>query len=357
MISLTTFTMATSTDPTALQIIWFGLIAVLWTGFLVLEGFDFGVGALLPVLGKGKNAGESEKRKRVMLTSIGPFWDGNEVWLLTAGGATFAAFPHWYATMFSAFYLPLLLVLVALIVRNMGLEYRHKRDNDQWRRNWDLAITGGSIVAPFLVGVALTDTVKGLPIDENLEFTGTFFTLLHPMGLLGGLVVLGLSLTHGAFFLALKTDGPIRKDAQALGTRLGLVTAVAAVVLLLWVGLTRGTVASWATTVLAAVALLFAIWMNQQGKEGLAFTGTAVTMAMAVATYFLALFPDVMPTTLEGGTSLTIMNASSTPMTLTIMTWAAVIFTPIALIYTAWSYWVFRKRITVQQIPKPVAVP
>lgn len=335
---------------------WFIVIGVLWTGFLVLEGFDFGVGSLLSVLGKGKDAQDTEKRRRVMLTTIGPFWDGNEVWLLTAGGATFAAFPHWYATMFSAMYLPLLLVLVALIVRNMGFEYRHKRDNDAWRRNWDLSIMIGSILPPLLIGVALTNLVRGLPIDKDMEYVGNFFTLLNPMSLLGGLVVLGLSLTHGCHFLALKTDGEIRHDARALGTRAGLGTAVLAVVLLLWIGLTQGSTMSWVTTVIAAAALLLAIWMNMQGKEGLAFTGTAVTLAMAVATYFFALFPNVMPTTLAGGTSLTIANAASSPLTLKIMTGAALVFTPIVLVYTAWSYWVFRKRIATHHIPDPVAV-
>ncbi len=335
---------------------WFIVIGVLWTGFLVLEGFDFGVGSLLPALGQGRNATDTEKRRRVMLTTIGPHWDGNEVWLLTAGGATFAAFPHWYATMFSAFYLPLLLVLVALIVRNMGFEYRGKRDNDAWRRNWDWCIIGGSILSPLLIGVALTNIVRGLPIDADMEFSGNLFTLLNPMSLLGGLVVLGLSLTHGSFFLALKTEGGIRQDAQALGTKLGLGTAVLAVVLLLWIGLSKGTVASWITTALAAVALLAAIFMNTKGREGWAFIGTAVTMGMAVATYFLVLFPNVMPTTLTGGTSLTIENAASSPLTLTIMTWAALIFTPIALLYTAWTYWVFRKRLGTHHIPKPVAV-
>jgi cytochrome d ubiquinol oxidase subunit II len=342
-----------------LPVIWFVLIAVLWTGYLVLEGFDFGVGALLPVLGAGRDAADTEKRRRVMLTTIGPHWDGNEVWLLTAGGATFAAFPHWYATMFSAFYLPLLLLLIALIVRNMGFEYRGKRDDATWRRNWDWAIIGGSVVAPLLVGVALTNVVRGLPIDQNMEFTGNFFTLLNPMSLLGGLVVLGLSLTHGAFFLALKTEGGIRGDAQRLGTSLGLGTAVLAVVLLLWLGLSQGTgtVALWVTTVVAAVALLGAIAANVRGLEGWAFTGTAVTIAMAVATYFLTLYPNVMPSTLEGGTSLTIENAASSELTLKIMTGAALVFTPIVLLYTAWTYWTFRKRLGTQHIPAAVPVP
>jgi len=339
-----------------LPLIWFILIAVLWTGYLVLEGFDFGVGMLLPVLGKGKDAADSEKRRRVMLTTIGPHWDGNEVWLLTAGGATFAAFPEWYATMFSAFYLPLLLLLVALIVRNMGFEYRGKRDSDTWRKGWDGAIIGGSVVAPLLVGVALTNVIRGLPINEEMEFTGNFFTLLNPLSLLGGVVIVALSLTHGAFFLALKTTGQIREDARRLGTTLGLGSAVLAVVLLVWIGFTLGTVASWVTTVVAAVALLAAIGANVRGMEGWAFTGTAVTIAMAVVTYFLTLYPNVMPTTLEGGTSLTIENASSSELTLKIMTVAALVFTPIVLLYTAWTYYTFRKRIGTLHIPAPVSV-
>ena len=255
-----------------------------------------------------------------MLTTIGPHWDGNEVWLLTAGGATFAAFPEWYATMFSAFYLPLLILLVALIVRNMGFEYRGKRDDDTWRKRWDRAIISGSIVAPLLVGVALTNVVRGLPINSDMEFVGNLLTLLNPMSLLGGLVILGLSLTHGSFFLALKTTGEIRRDARALGTTLGLGTALLAVALLLWLGLLHGTVWTWVTTAVAAVSLVGAICANTQGREGWAFTGTAVTMASTVATYFLALYPNVMPTTLPGGTSLTIENAASSELTLKIMT-------------------------------------
>jgi len=334
-----------------LAVVWFVLLAVLWTGYLVLEGFDFGVGMLIPFVGK------QDKERRVALNTIGPVWDGNEVWLLTAGGATFAAFPEWYATMFSGFYLAFLALLVALIVRNMGFEYRGKRNNDAWRQRWDWAIIGGSIVAPLLVGVALTNVVRGLPINRDMEYVGNFFTLLNPMSLLGGLVILGLSLTHGAFFLALKTKGDIQRDAQALGTTLGLGTAVLAVVLLLWLGFTQGTVWSWITTVIAAGALLGAIYANTRAREGWAFTGTAITMAAAVATYFLTLYPNVMPTTLPGGTSLTIENASSSELTLKIMTVAALVFTPIVLLYTGYTYWAFRKRLGTKNIPVAVQVP
>ena len=196
---------------------WFIVLGVLWTGYLVLEGFDFGVGMLMPVLGGKRYAADAvdaEKRRRVLLNTIGPVWDGNEVWVLTAGGATFAAFPHWYATLFSGFYLPLLLILVALIVRNLGFEYRHKRPEAQWKARWDLAIFWGSLVPALLWGVALTNIVRGVPIDANKEFTGNLFTLLNPAGLLGGLVFVTLFLTHGAIFVALKTDGKIRHEAR-----------------------------------------------------------------------------------------------------------------------------------------------
>jgi cytochrome d ubiquinol oxidase subunit II len=354
-------------ELTTLQIVWFVLIAVLWIGYLALEGFDFGVGMLLPILGRSDLSGQAgqadaEARKRVMLNTIGPVWDGNEVWVLTAGGAMFAAFPQWYATLFSGFYLALALILVALIVRGMGLDYRHKVDSDTWRKRWDLAITGGSFLAALLWGVGLTNIVYGTPIKANPAvkgdylFDGNLFTLLGIVPLIGGLTFVGLFLTHGAFFIALKTDGPIRQDARVLGVKIGLVTAVLAVVLLLAINLRHGSLVSWVGTVIAAVALLAGILMASKGREGWAFIGTFVTVAFAVVAYFGALFPNAMPTTLATGADLTLAAASSTPKTLTIMTWAAVVFTPIVLIYQGWTYWVFRKRIAVHHIPAPVAV-
>jgi cytochrome d ubiquinol oxidase subunit II len=336
-----------------LSTVWFIIIAILWTGYFVLEGFDFGVGMLLPVLGRGTDAADTEARRRVMVNTIGPVWDGNEVWVLTAGGATFAAFPHWYATMFSTFYLPLLLILVALIIRNLGFDYRGKRDDAQWRARWDQAIVIGSFVPALLWGVALTNVVRGLPIDADKEFTGNLFTLLNPVALLGGFVTLGLFLTHGALFVALKTTGPIRADARAMATRTGAVSAVLAVVLLGILGVASGTAFSWLTTVVAAGALVGALVANLRGREGWAFVGTFVTIAMAVTTYFLLLFPDVMPSSTNAAWSLTTGNASSTSYTLTIMTWVAVVFTPIVLLYQSWTYWIFRKRIGTQHIPAP----
>lgn len=332
----------------SLEIFWFILIGVLWTAYLMLEGFDFGVGMLMGVFGRGEEGGP---RKRVLLNSIGPFWDGNEVWLLTAGGATFAAFPAWYASMFSGFYLAFLLVLVTLILRNMGLEYRHKRSGAAWQRRWDAIIVVCSVLPPLLVGVALTNLVRGVPLNKAGDFTGTLFTLLNPWSLLGGLTIVALSLTHGCFFVALKTDGQIRHDARALGTKAGLVSAVFAVVLLGWVNVHTGSMWSLITAVVAAVALLGALFANLRGREGFAFTGTMLTIGMAVATYFLALFPDVMPSTTNPAYSLTIDNASSSTLTLQIMSVAALVMTPIVIGYSAWNYWIFRKRISVDTLP------
>ncbi len=328
--------------------VWFILIAVLWTGYFVLEGFDFGVGMLMPVLGRGE---QGETRKRVLLNTIGPVWDGNEVWVLTAGGATFAAFPHWYATMFSGFYLPLLIILVALIVRALGFDYRGKVDDPTWRKRWDIAIFLGSAVPALLWGVALTNVVMGLPINADKEYTGNLFTLLNPVGLLGGLTTVALFLTHGAMYIALKTDGDIRHEARRLSIKVGAVAAVLAVFLLLTINVSTGSAASWIAAAVAAIALLAGLFAAFRAREGWAFVGTFVAIGAAVATLFLALFPDVMPSSTHAAWSLTTTNASSTAYTLTIMTWVAAIFTPVVLLYTSWTYWTFRKRIGTHHIP------
>jgi len=330
-----------------LTTVWFILIAVLWIGYFTLEGFDFGVGMLLPVLA------ENETERRVMYNTIGPVWDGNEVWVLVAGGATFAAFPEWYATLFSGFYLPLLLILLALIVRGLAFEYRHHRGEAGWKRNWDLALIIGSYVPAFLWGVAFANIVHGVPIDEDKEFTGTLFTLLNPFGLLGGLVTLGLFLTHGAMFTALKTTGDIRERARKLSVRLGLASAIVAVVFLVWTQFDTGTVGSAVLFVLAALALVGGVAMAFAGREGWAFVGTFLTIGLAVAGLFVALFPDVMPSSTDPAYSLTTTNASATAYTLKVMTWVAVLFTPIVLGYQAWTYWVFRRRLGTHHIPQP----
>ena len=330
----------------SLQAFWFLLIAVLWIGYFTLEGFDFGVGMLLPVLAR------DDRQRRMMINTIGPVWDGNEVWVLTAGGATFAAFPEWYATLFSGFYLPLLLILLALIVRGLAFEYRHQRPEAAWHSWWDRAIVIGSYVPALLWGVAFANIVRGVPIDQNREFTGTLFTLLNPFGLLGGVVTLLLFMTHGAMFLALKTDGDLRVRARALAVKVGLGAAVAAVVFLVWAQSLTGNVGSAAFFVLAALALVGGIAMARAAREGWAFIGTFAAIGLAVAGLFVGLFPDVMPSSTSALFSLTTTNASATHYTLTVMTIVAAIFVPIVLGYQAWTYWIFRKRISVHHIPE-----
>ncbi|MGC5022290.1 cytochrome d ubiquinol oxidase subunit II [Micromonospora sp. DT47] len=329
-----------------LTTIWFLLVAVLFTGYFILEGFDFGVGMLLPVLG------HDDRERRVLINTIGPVWDGNEVWLITAGGAMFAAFPEWYATLFSGFYLPLLLILLALIARGVAFEYRHKRPEASWKRRWDAAIFFGSVVPAILWGVAFANILRGVPLDADHEYVGGLLDLLNPYALLGGVTTAALFLTHGAVFIALKTTGDIRERAGALAVKLGVGTAVVAVAFLAWTLSIRSSAAAVVFAVGAALALVAGLAAAGVRREGWAFTGTAVAIALAVATLFAALFPNVMPSTLDAAGTLTATNAASTPYTLKIMTWVAVVFTPIVLAYQGWTYWVFRKRIGVVNIPQ-----
>ncbi|MEU3044974.1 cytochrome d ubiquinol oxidase subunit II [Streptomyces sp. NPDC006984] len=324
--------------------VWFALIAVLWIGYFFLEGFDFGVGVLTKLLARDR------AERRVLINTIGPVWDGNEVWLLTAGGATFAAFPDWYATLFSGFYLPLLLILVCLIVRGVAFEYRHKREEERWQANWERAIFWTSLLPAFLWGVAFANIVRGVAIDADKEYVGGLLDLLNPYALLGGLVTLTLFTFHGAVFAALKTVGEIRVRARALSLKLGAVAGVPAVAFLLWTQALRGDGASLVAFAVAGAALLAAIAAIRAGREGWSFALSGVTIAAAVAMLFLALFPRVMPSTLDDAWSLTVTNASSSPYTLTIMTWLAVIATPLVLLYQGWTYWVFRKRIGTQHL-------
>ncbi|MFF2567666.1 cytochrome d ubiquinol oxidase subunit II [Streptomyces sp. NPDC058084] len=324
--------------------VWFVLIAVLWIGYFFLEGFDFGVGVLTKLLARGRT------EKRVLINTIGPVWDGNEVWLLTAGGAIFAAFPEWYATLFSGFYLPLLVILVCLIIRGVAFEYRAKRPEENWQRNWEQAIFWTSLVPAFLWGVAFGNIVRGVKIDADMEYVGNLWDLLNPYALLGGLVTLSLFTFHGAVFAALKTVGDIRTRARALALKLGLVTAVLALAFLGWTQADNGDGWSLVALLVAVVALVGAIGAIRIGREGWSFALSGVTVAAAVAMLFLTLFPNVMPSSLDPAWSLTVTNASSSPYTLKIMTWCAAIATPLVLLYQSWTYWVFRKRIGTQHI-------
>jgi cytochrome d ubiquinol oxidase subunit II len=329
---------------------WFILLGVLWTGYFFLEGFDFGVGMLLHPLGR------TETERRVLINTIGPVWDGNEVWLLTAGGAMFAAFPNWYATLFSGFYLALFLILLALIARGVAFEYRGKVDSDVWRRRWDLAIAIGSWVPSVLWGVAFANIVAGVPIDANGDFTGTLLTLLNPFGLLGGVVTASLFLLHGLHFITLKTEGEIRDRAIAMSRRVAPVTIVAGAAFLLINQVARGETWTWLPVGIAAVALVASVVATSAQRDGWAFLLTGIAIAGAVVALFGSLYPDVMPSTTDAAYSLTVDNASSTAYTLRIMTWVALVMTPVVLAYQAWSYWVFRKRIGTRHIP-PVHVP
>jgi cytochrome bd ubiquinol oxidase subunit II len=324
--------------------VWFVLIAVMWTGYFFLEGFDFGVGVLTRLLARDR------PERRVLINTIGPVWDGNEVWLLTAGGATFAAFPEWYATLFSGFYLPLLAILLCLIVRGVAFEYRAKRAGERWQRNWERAIFWCSLGPAVLWGVVFANIVHGVPLDADHEYAGGLTDLLGPHALLGGAVTLTLFTFHGAVFTALKTVGDIRERARRLASRIGVVAAALALVFLAWTQADSGDGRSLVALAVAALALLAAVAANAAGREGWSFALSGVTIAATVAMLFLALFPDVMPSSLDPAWSLTTENASSTPYTLRIMTWCAGLATPMVMAYQGWTYWVFRKRIGTQHI-------
>ncbi|MEU1287845.1 cytochrome d ubiquinol oxidase subunit II [Kitasatospora sp. NPDC005856] len=325
--------------------VWFVLIAVLWIGYFFLEGFDFGIGVLTKPLARNTT------ERRVLINTIGPVWDGNEVWLLTAGGATFAAFPDWYATLFSGFYIPLLVILVCLIVRGVAFEYRAKHDGARWQRNWEEAIFWTSLLPAFLWGVAFANIVRGVDIDAQKNYVGTLWDLLNPYALLGGLVTLALFTFHGSVFAVLKTVGEISDRARKAALLSGLATAVLALVFLVWTQADHGNGRSLAALVVAVIALVGALAANQLRRDGWAFSLSGVTIVAAVAMLFLSLFPDVMPSTLNPDWSLTVTNAASSPYTLKVMTVVAAIFTPLVLLYQGWTYWVFRKRIGVQHIP------
>src|ERR1700689_1169641 len=324
---------------------WFILIAILFTGYFVLEGFDFGVGILMSLLSR------DETDRRVMINTIGPVWDGNEVWLITAGGAMFAAFPLWYASLFSGFYLPLLIILVALIVRGVCFEFRGKVDSPRWRANWDRAIFAGSALPALLWGVAFANIVRGVPVNAAHVYTGNLLTLFNWYGLLGGLVTLSLFTLHGAIFLGLKTTGELRVRARRMAVSTALVAVPLAAVFLALTQFSHGRPATDITAALAAVALIGGAAAALRGREGWAFAGTAVTLVLAVATLFGDLWPNVFPSSTSAAFSLTVNNASSPHYTLVVMSWVALIFTPVVLGYQSWSYWVFRKRLTSSDIP------
>lgn len=332
-------------ETTTLQAVWFCAVAVLWMGYLFLEGFDLGVGMHMKLFARG------EKERRLLLNTIGPVWDGNEVWLLTAGGATFAAFPRWYASLFSALYLPLTLALVALIFRAVAIEYRGKVHSDRWRAAWDWALALGSGVAAFCVGAMLALTTTGLPLDANGDRVGGPFVWLNGYAVLGGVAVVAFALVHGLAFLALKTDGEVRARAHRAFVRWLPIAVLPLVAWVLALQIQTGTWFSWILTLVAAGAALTAWVLGRRGSEGRAFISLAVFLAAGAAAIFSGAFPVVLPSTIDPAFSLTAANASSSDYTLGLMTVVALIGLPLVLAYQTWTYWVFRRRLSVDSIP------
>ena len=324
-----------------LHTIWFIVIAVLWVGFFVLDGYDFGVGALHMWVGK------TETERRVAINTIGPWWDGNEVWLIVAGASLFAAFPGWYATMFSALYLALLLVLVALFARGVSFEWRGKRDDPRWRTGWSWALTVGSILIPLLVGVALGDLLNGLPINQHHDFTGDFFDLLTGYGLMTGVTLLALCLLHGATFLKLRTAGEMRDRARAAGRVIGPVAIIVNLAWVIWtlVVIGGGTVPQ-PTQIFGMIAVIFAWGLTNTDRDGWAFASSAVALAAAVGQIFIALYPNVMVSSTNHAYNLTVNNVASGHYALVVMTVVAVLFLPLVLLYQGWSFHVFHGRVT-----------
>ncbi|HUN77962.1 MAG TPA: cytochrome d ubiquinol oxidase subunit II [Solirubrobacteraceae bacterium] len=330
-----------------LHTLWFVILAVLWVGFFVLEGFDFGVGALHAVLGR------DDTERRVAINTIGPWWDGNEVWLVVAGAGTFAAFPGWYATMFSALYLALLLVLAALMVRGVAFEFRGKSDDPRWRATWTWCMTLGGILIPLLIGVGLGDLLVGLPIDARHEFTGGFLDLLTPYGLWTGLTLLGLCLLHGATFLKLRTDGDLRARAGIAARPLGWAAIGLVVGFVVWTRIVNGhTQVPGPVEVLALIAVVFAALLAAGDRDGWAFTASAIAIAAVVGSLFIDLYPHVMVSSTSAAYDLTVANSAAGHYGLVVMSIVTAIFLPLVLLYQGWSFYVFRARVSAAGRPR-----
>ena len=329
-----------------LPTIWFIAISVLWIGYLFLEGFDLGVGMHMILTARNNTD------RRVMLNTIGPVWDGNEVWLITAGAATFAAFPFWYASLFSSLYLPLVFVLLGLIFRAVAIEYRGKGHTARWTRNWDLAIGIGSFLAAFGVGAALGLTTTGLPLNENGDRVGGAFAWFTPYAVLGGLAVVGFCLVHAAVFLALKSDGPVRHRSREWFVRWSPVALLPIVAWVLVIQYQSGKLYTLALIVIAVVAVVWAWLSGKVGREGRAFVGVGLFLIAGAASIFASVYPVVLPSTIDPAFDLTVANASSGEYTLGIMTWVAALSLPLIIAYQAWTYWVFRQRVSEHHIPE-----
>ncbi len=345
-------------DPNFLQTLWFLLIGVLWIGYFVLEGFDFGVGMLLKVLGGDRT------QKRMIIHSIGPVWDGNEVWLLTAGGATFAAFPGWYASLFSGFYIALFLILAALIVRGVSFEFWGKEDSPRWRATWEWTAAVGSFLAALLWGVGWADIVHGVPMNAQHNVTASLWDLLHPYALLGGLTTLALFLSHGAIFLSLRMKGELVQRARALARRASAVATALLAGFMIWTTIDQsspgGVKVSALVLAVAAVLLAGAVpAVLARERDGRAFALSAGAIALLFTSLFVSLYPNALASTTSHAYDLALTGASSTHYTQTVMTVVAIVFVPVVLVYQGWTYWVFRHRLgrdDFEGTPTPLAV-
>jgi cytochrome bd ubiquinol oxidase subunit II len=327
---------------------WFIVIAVLWTGFFILEGFDFGVGMLHSAVGR------NDAGRRAAINTIGPLWDGNEVWLIVAGAAMFAAFPGWYATMFSALNLALVVLLAALIARGLSFEYRGKRDNPRWRRTWDVALTVSSLLAPLLIGVALGDLLHGLPINSAQNYTGSFWDLLQPYALFTGVTLVLICALHGATFLGLKTTGDMHERSGQLARRIAPVTAAAVIGFVIWTHVGHSsTFFLNPVELLAILAILAAVWLVYEHRTGFAFAATTVTIAACIVSIFTGLYPNVMVSSTNAANNLTVYNTASNSYALKVMTVVVIVLLPVVLAYQAWTYYVFRQRVSPGDFQPP----
>lgn len=339
-----------------LQQLWFGIIGLLFLGFFVLEGFDFGVGMLMEPLAR-VGVGEAEPIRRTALNTIGPVWDGNEVWLIVGGAAMFAAFPGWYATVFSTLYLPLLAILFGMILRAVAIEWRGKVDDTKWRGWADFGIAAGSWLPAILWGVAFAILVRGLPVDATGHVHLSVTDVLNAYTLLGGLATAGLFLFYGAVFISLKTSGSIRDDAHRLAVWLSVPATALVAGFGIWTQLAYGKQWTWLVLAVAVVAQLAAVLLVwRRASDGWAFASTAIVVVAVVILLFGSLYPNLVPSTLDKQWSLTIYNASSTPYTLKVMTWVTAFMAPLTVVYQAWSYWVFRQRISADRIPPSIGL-
>lgn len=325
--------------------LWFILIAILFIGFVFLEGFDFGVGMETKFLAK------TETEKRILINTIGPFWDGNEVWLLTAGGAMFAAFPHWYATLFSGYYLPFVILLLALIARGVSFEYRSKVDSEKWKNIWDWALFIGSILPPFLLGVLFTSLIQGLPIDENMTMNAGFFDIVNFYNIVGGIAFVMLTLLHGLMFTTLKTDGELRERAHKMARQIYIATGAMIVIFVICTSIFTNAFSEKGTYLIPVYALAIVLYfalhpLLKNKKEGLSFATTGLIIILVVGSFFIALFPNVLISSIDPAYNITVYAAASGEYSLKVMTIVAFTLVPIVLAYTIWSYYVFRKRVT-----------